>query len=409
MKNENKTLLLKTIVKVSTIMIFVSVVLKFCGLNYFNFDTENEIITGLSNFLLEFKLDNIAGYIFMIIDVFIMLSLSCKNDKNYKYLIGAILCATINTASQLFIFLESDYSLYSIVSFITFIVVASLINKKINIKKPLIVFGVILIYQMLSMILRSITFNEQFELVYDFLLNFDYMIFMVITYYLHLRKGVESKWIYLENYSVHNRSDGVSSYSVLKTKFLNLQKKLRLFSQGSRKDKVFVIIYLLLATAYELINILIILFVAFLNHSVIECLFILSSFLITKSVFGKPFHFDSAIKCFVVSNISYYILNRITFSVGISIIIPVSLGVGLSYIMSLFVKKKVETKIYRGMNREALEEICKEHNLDDFETNLLIDYYCHKMSLVKLAIKNNYSKDSIWKKKRSILMKVNGK
>ncbi len=219
-------------------------------------------------------------------------------------------------------------------------------------------------------------------------------------------KGSESKWIYSENYSEQQESDGVSLSSALKTTLSNWQQKFRLFLNSKNNEKAFVIIFLILSAIYELFNLGIIIFVAFLNHTVIECIFILSSFLITKKVFGKPFHFNSASKCFIVSNLTYYMLNRITFNIGISFVIPISLGIALSYFTSLLVKKTEEVKLYRGMKENVLREICVDYNLTSVETDILIDFYSNKMSLVKLSLKYNYSKDAIWKKKKAALLKI---
>ena len=387
-------------------MIIISAVLKLFGLNIFHLDVENKVINYICDLLIKFELGNLVALIFMYIDTFIILKLSCNNKNNKVYYLGALNLVILNYVSQQLIFTNISYNLYPIYSWIILIFIASVINKKTNIIKPTLIFSVIFIYQLISLFLRNVTFNQQFELMYDFLLNFDYMILLIITYYLHLMKGSESKWIYSENYSEQQESDGVLSYSDLKTTLSNWQQKFRLFLNSKNNEKAFVIIFLILSAIYELFNLGIIIFVAFLNHTVIECIFILSSFLITKKVFGKPFHFNSASKCFIVSNLTYYMLNRITFNIGISFVIPISLGIALSYFTSLLVKKTEEVKLYRGMKENVLREICVDYNLTSVETDILIDFYSNKMSLVKLSLKYNYSKDAIWKKKKAALLKI---
>lgn len=409
MKSKDKELILKSILKVTLIMIIISTILKLFGLNIFNFDLENKIINKVCDILIKFQPISFLFFgAFLYLDYFFILKLSDNNkDKWLLYFIGALDLLFLNLAGQYFLFTRIGYDFYPLYTLIIVIFISSVINKKLNVIRPFIVILIIFLYQSISLFLRNITFNDQYELMYDFLLNFDYMILMIITYYLYLMKGSDFKWMFSTNYLGQN-SDGVRSSLDLKTTLSKWQKKYQLFLNSKREEKAFIIVYLLLSIIYELLNISVIIFVAFLNHTIIECLFILTSFLITKRIFGKPFHFNSATKCFIISNLTYYILNRITFSIGTSFVVPIILGVLLSYITSLFVKSKEEVKLFRGMEENKLKEICKEYNLNSLETNILVDFYSNRLSLVKLSLKYNYSKDAIWKKKKVALKKIKG-
>jgi len=409
LKSKDKELILKSILKVTLIMIIISAILKFFGLNIFNLDLENKIINKVCDILIKFQPISFLFFgAFLYLDYFFILKLSDNNkDKWLLYFIGALDLLFLNLAGQYFLFTRIGYDFYPLYTLIIVIFISSVINKKLNVIRPFIVILIIFLYQSISLFLRNITFNDQYELMYDFLLNFDYMILMIITYYLYLMKGSDFKWKFSTNYLGQN-SDGVRSSLDLKTTLSKWQKKYQLFLNSKREEKAFIIVYLLLSIIYELLNISVIIFVAFLNHTIIECLFILTSFLITKRIFGKPFHFNSATKCFIISNLTYYILNRITFSIGTSFVVPIILGVLLSYITSLFVKSKEEVKLFRGMEENKLKEICKEYNLNSLETNILVDFYSNRLSLVKLSLKYNYSKDAIWKKKKVALKKIKG-
>lgn len=409
MKSKDKELILKSILKVTLIMIIISAILKFFGLNIFNLDLENKIINKVCDILIKFQPISFLFFgAFLYLDYFFILKLSDNNkDKWLLYFIGALDLLFLNLAGQYFLFTRIGYDFYPLYTLIIVIFISSVINKKLNVIRPFIVILIIFLYQSISLFLRNITFNDQYELMYDFLLNFDYMILMIITYYLYLMKGSDFKWMFSTNYLGQN-SDEVRSSLDLKTTLSKWQKKYQLFLNSKREEKAFIIVYLLLSIIYELLNISVIIFVAFLNHTIIECLFILTSFLITKRIFGKPFHFNSATKCFIISNLTYYILNRITFSIGTSFVVPIILGVLLSYITSLFVKSKEEVKLFRGMEENKLKEICKEYNLNSLETNILVDFYSNRLSLVKLSLKYNYSKDAIWKKKKVALKKIKG-
>ena len=150
---------------------------------------------------------------------------------------------------------------------------------------------------------------------------------------------------------------------------------------------------------------IIILFVAKLNHTFVECIFILTSFWLSKRTFGKPFHLSSMAHCFIVSNLTYYGLNRITTPLGISILVPIMLGVGLSYITSKLVKK-IYKPLYKGMPKETFEEtIIKIVDKDSDKYKICYDYYINKKSALYLANKYNYTEAGI----RKILNVVNNK
>ena len=93
----------------------------------------------------------------------------------------------------------------------------------------------------------------------------------------------------------------------------------------------------------------------------------------------------------------------------ISFGIPILLGILFSYISNLFVRKeesKEEVHFYRGMPEMILETIGKESHLNNYEINLLKDFYCKRMTLLQLSVKYNYSKDTIYYHKKKAIQKV---
>lgn len=162
---------------------------------------------------------------------------------------------------------------------------------------------------------------------------------------------------------------------------------------------------MLLSFIWNIFTIIVVLFVANLNNTLIECIFILSSFWLSKKAFGRPFHLKSMAQCFVVSNLTYYGLNRITSPLGISILVPILLGVGLSYLTSKLVKKLYKP-LYRGMPENEFEEtILKVANKDSDKYKICYEYYILKIGAISLSMKYSYSEPGI----RKILAKVNKK
>ena len=98
----------------------------------------------------------------------------------------------------------------------------------------------------------------------------------------------------------------------LKKSLTKLQKNWLNFKKQDKVSKLTFIIYFVLSLIWNTLSVLLILLVARLNDTFIECIFILTSFWLSKKSFGKAFHLKSMGQCFIVSNLTYYTLNRIT-------------------------------------------------------------------------------------------------
>ena len=283
------------------------------------------------------------------------------------------------------------------------LILPSLICKKNKIIKSVFLIVLITIYQLLSLYIRSQTANELYSLkTIDMILNIDQLILLLITYKIYFMKG---EWI------VCQQEVGLFSQMKANLKKLlmqlpkRLQKNLHNFKNKSKQEKLAISIYILLSIFWNCLNLIVILIVAKLNHTFIECIFILSSFWLSKRIFGKAFHLSSMAQCFVVSNLTYYFLNRITTPLGISIVIPIMLGVGLSYITSKLTKKLYKP-LYRGMPKELFDEtILKVEDKYNIKYNICYDYYIEKKMAINVSMKYNYSEAGI----RKILKNVNKK
>jgi len=398
MSTKDKVLVLNSILYVTIFMMMISAILKFMGVNEFALDVENEIVKSISYFLENHTIiDYLLKTFTLYLNYFIIFKLSCHNPNKKIYHLFAINLALLNAIVQ--INLSNSVGpllliLYFVFSVVTFLVPCWLIDKKIRIKKPLLVMILIIIYQILVLFIRNITWNGENEPLYNFLLNFDFIILLLMTYYLHLKSERRDFKCGQEAYS----------FSDLKTSLKKLQKNYRRFLSKSKQRRAETIIYIILSILWELFTLTILLFVAFLNDTLIECMFILSSFVITKKVFGTPFHFRSASACFIVSNLTFYALNRITFTVGISFIVPVSLGILLAYGTSKLVKRSA-ANLYRGMSVEEFDVACGVR-LSDLEKDILQDYYCNRMNMVALSLKYHYSEKSIYNIRRNGMVKL---
>lgn len=396
-KDYNKYL--STSLKVYLFVLVFIFILKLVGLDYFGLDIDNPFMIKLNSFCINYKIDIIYSYIVCYITSYIMVSITVNdNSKKLKIYMLLILPLTI-LVKYLGNYLNN--TIFVIVQIMYLYIFIKIYSKQKCFKKYIIINFIFLILQIISTIVRNQSFNyNEYNFIIAFLINLDYIILCIITYKLYFLKGVDKKC-----YQVVE----VGYYSQMKANLKNLpkrlQKNLHNFKQLDKKSKIAFYIYFAFSLIWNILTILIVLLVARLNHTFIECIFILSSFWLSKHSFGRPFHLQSMFQCFIVSNLTYYVLNRITTPLGVSIIVPIMLGVGLSYITSNFTKKLYKP-LYRGMPKELFEEtILKVEDKDSIKYKICYEYYIEKKIAINLSMKYHYSEAGI----RKILKIVNKK
>ena len=385
---------LSTSLKVYTFVLVIIFIMKIVGLDYFGLDLDNKVINSLTNVLMKnWILKDIVCFIPLLFNQFVIISLSCNDNSKRVFRYNLILIPIY------YLFEVFKIKLFGIFAFVFeilyFFIICKIYNKNVKTKKFIKIIILMLFCQAISMLTR---YNYSIEyvtnIVASLILNLDYMILLIIIYKLNFTEGDE-----LECYLDHQFSFSDQ---------LNLSKKqLKKFQTKSlnKKEKFEFIVTWVLYLLWNIFTLAIILFIATLNGTFIECLFIANSFFISKKVFGKPFHLPSMKQCFIVSNLTYYILNRITTPLGISILIPIMLGVGLSYITSKLVKKTYKP-LYKGMPNNLFEEtILKVTDKDSLEYNICYDYYVVNKTALQVSNKYNYTYDSV----KKIFKRVNDK
>lgn len=391
---------LSTSLKVYLFVLVIIFIMKMVGLDYFGLDINNPILVSLNNVIEKhWYLRDIINLTTLSIQLYFYLSIVCKKKKLYLH---AFIGAFVNIVLQIVLMalVKMDW-IYYIISFIIMIVLPMIINKNFRIKRQLIYLVVISIYQLISLTIRNVGVNNNYgNFVIDSILNFDQLIMLLINYKIVFMKG-----------EIEKCQEQEAGYSLLKKVNLKKslkksQKNLHNFRNKEKVEKLTIIIYSVLSFIWNIFTIVTVLLIARLNDTFIECIFILTSFWLSKRSFGKAFHLKSMAQCFVVSNLTYYILNRITTPLGISIIVPILLGVGLSYVTSKLVKK-VYKPLYKGMPEELFEEtILKVTDKDSTKYKICYDFYIKKKTIVALSIKYNYSEAGIRKIKDRINEKI---
>lgn len=396
---------LSTSLKVYLFVLIIIFILKLVGLDYFYLDVDSPLIIKLNSYFYNLYIQDIWYLSTLLFYTYVTISISCNNKNCLKYtFITAPITYLVHYSKYLLnlnpISIFIDFIYLFLLSFIFYKLKKNKDTKKFI--KRFIIYNILSIFIQLISYVTRYKYNIEFDygFIVNFLLNLDYLIMTIIIYKIYFMKGVEHKCIYQME---------VGSFSLKKLNLKNLLKKSQKnwhnFKSYDKVTKLTIIIYTIFSLIWNTLSVVLILLVARLNDTFIECIFILTSFWLSKHSFGKPFHFKSMSQCFIVSNLSYYILNRVTTPLGISIIVPILLGVGLSYVTSKLVKK-VYKPLYRGMPEDLFEEtILKVVDKDCLKYKICYDFYMNKKSVISLALKYNYTEAGI----RKIKDRVNDK
>ena len=406
MKEDLDKILSRTLFTYFSIL-FVIFALKLFGVDYFGLDSSNRIINSINTFIKYWKLEQIWFSFTLFINTYIILAITC-NDNSKKMIKFTLLTIPLNIGIRflknifnlpfMFVFTDLLYLFILSLCYIKFIKRDKI--SKDNIVNYFVFTIITIIFQFISLTTRDIHIEKQDNvLVKSLIMNIDYLALLIASYKLYFMKGGTNLWIGV-----------LGSFSDLLISLRELPEKLQKSYQKSKpKEKVDELtnkIYLVLFWLYNFFTVATVLFIATLNETFVECIFILSSFWINKGVFGKPFHLKKASSCFIVSSLSYYILNRLTWNVGISFLIPITLGIALSYITSKFMARKENIYLYRGMPLEDFYKLIIKVTNNKEHIDICKMYYVDKESNVKIAIKYNYSEINIKKIKEKINKKI---
>lgn len=169
-----------------------------------------------------------------------------------------------------------------------------------------------------------------------------------------------------------------------------------------------------------IIHLIILCSISFVFDKLIQMITFLILFNIVHDSFKYRFHSDSIIDdpikairvCKIITiviEIIYLViclkLDKSIYS-NLAIIFGICLSNCLLEFTIISVCKCKLNPIRKGINRETLIKLCKEKDFNDFETNIMIDYYCNNYKIDKIAIKYQYSSDNIKKIKSKLLKRL---
>lgn len=401
-KSNINDFLTKTL-SVYTLLLFIIVILKLVGLDYFGLDVNNPIFVKFNNFILSHGLENVYYAATLLFYTYMFISISI-NENDIKVKIGSFIVTCISVVLKIIQTFIGNTIIIAIIDFVYLFFACLVLNSK-NSKKEVLkryfkVYMLNTIFQLISLFLRNVNYyNNNATFIINCLLDFDYILMLIIYYKLNFSKG----GVKICGMEVISSSLKKIHLRKLLTK---LQRNLDNFKKKTRVEKLEISIFIVLSLIWNTLSVVLILFVAKLNDTLIECIFILTSFWLSKTTFGKPFHFSKMSTCFIVSNLTYYALNRITTPLGISIIVPIILGVGLSYVTSKFVKEKA-TKLYKGIPEDEFNSsILNVTDKDSLQYKICHMFYVERKSELEIAHNVGYSIDNIKKIKAKINKKI---
>lgn len=163
-----------------------------------------------------------------------------------------------------------------------------------------------------------------------------------------------------------------------------------------------------------LIQIICIFTFAWFNDCIFEMSIIYVCFFVFRRNFEKQFHAKTTWLCTLYTIIVFYIVSLITPSKSISIL----LIIGFTYFInkiSFYVRDYLDLKdkfkaskieITKGMAKNKLLGICELNNLNELETNILVYFYCDRLSLTVISHKIGYSYDYVAELKSKIIRKI---
>lgn len=165
---------------------------------------------------------------------------------------------------------------------------------------------------------------------------------------------------------------------------------------------------------HSILQLLLIFTFAWFNDCFLEMMIIYVCFFLFKSKFEKQFHAKTTWLCTLYTMIVFYIVSNITPKLHISILLIILFTYNINYI-SFHIREYLDLKdrfkaskveITKGMAKNKLLEICKLNNLNELETNILVYFYCDRLSLTVISHKVSYSYDYVAELKSKIIRKI---
>lgn len=171
------------------------------------------------------------------------------------------------------------------------------------------------------------------------------------------------------------------------------------------------ILYVIFFIIYNLFEIWLVYIIGKYSNKVYELCLILICFFINKSIYGKPLHFRDNFLCLGVSLMLFYAAIQCAFTLKLSIIINVIIGVMCgcftSYIATYLYKENEKLKkrnlvkelVELNLDSNKIQEICIKNGLDEeigyivlFRLNHNEDLTCYEFTIDRMTLNRKLNK-----------------
>lgn len=186
----------------------------------------------------------------------------------------------------------------------------------------------------------------------------------------------------------------------------------QLKSKSSNKVEEIVVetLYIIFFILYNLFEVYLIYLIGKYSNKVGEILLIVLCFFINKAIYGKPLHFRDNLKCLGVSLLLFYVTTQCAFTLGLSIMANVIIGVLCgsitSYIATYLYQENKSFNELKKATIEEFEKYCRYKKLTDDEIKIASYIIREEIKGELLYKKINYSKSQTLRIRKRIFEKL---
>ena len=195
MKKDFNKICIRTILTYFVIILMICL-LKVININYFGIKYDNNVINKFSDFVVNYKLENIWYSITLYIYTYFILSISCK-DNSKKMKIYALIITLIGIPFKFFTNTISDLFIKGVLEILFLLIPPIMYNKefKITIKNVIVYLILNTLFQILTLNCKNIIYPKDKTFITNIMFDIDYIIISLLFYYYYFeRKEVKELW-----------------------------------------------------------------------------------------------------------------------------------------------------------------------------------------------------------------------
>lgn len=406
-----------TAMSVMTLALYVvAMIFSLCGSKYFILNYQNEQMDRIENWFRSRNMYATITFLFITLESSIILSFVLMKFAKWWHILSFYLFNVVLS----FILMNSFQMGYTVSQFILiigFIFLDNFIENKKKIKwrgignlfkRLIIAIGVVFMLQIMIFVIKNGNWsfeNHVLNLSAFFIYSIEYdialsVILVTISLYIDKGKGDSKLWVTAQDH-------GSSSLTTKKNlKKLSLKRKNLTKTQKKQRNKIlkfWIKLYLI-----QLLGFAIIMILPFLMGKVFEFLVMYLAFAVVRYILGFKYslHFKNEITCLSVGAIVFGLFTLAVPFFYITLIIAISLGVGLAMLLYFSYKYRgywIFAKMARpdkfallytyfdgNLNKNRIHNRCVVKDLDEFQTSLIEDFM-EGNKMIYLCKKYGYS------------------